>query len=81
MSEIDKKRLAAVRTLEFAGYTYHGGEHWKPPLGPKPDFKALDRLREAAAKVTWFDWSDNDPDAVTAIDALRALLPKPEDPS
>lgn len=24
---------AAVRTLERKGYTYHGGEEWKPPLG------------------------------------------------
>lgn len=24
---------AAVRTLEQRGYTYHGGELWKPPLG------------------------------------------------
>lgn len=27
------KEEAAIRTLEFCGYTYHGGEHWKPPLG------------------------------------------------
>lgn len=28
---------AAVKTLENLGYTYHGGEVWKPPLGPKPE--------------------------------------------
>jgi hypothetical protein len=27
---------AAVATLKFLGYTYHGGEHWEPPLGNKP---------------------------------------------
>jgi hypothetical protein len=29
---------AAVRTLESLGYTYHGGELWKPPLGNCPTF-------------------------------------------
>lgn len=24
---------AAIKTLEALGYTYHGGEQWKPPLG------------------------------------------------
>lgn len=27
------KHIAAARTLELLGYTYHGGELWKPPLG------------------------------------------------
>lgn len=31
-------------------------------------------LREAAERVVWFDWSDNDPDAVAAIERLRATL-------
>src|SRR5262245_11717549 len=30
---------AAIRTLENLGYTYHGGELWKPPLGEAPDFE------------------------------------------
>jgi hypothetical protein len=29
---------SAVRTLESLGYTYHGGELWKPPLGNCPTF-------------------------------------------
>jgi hypothetical protein len=24
---------AAINTLKHLGYTYHGGEQWKPPLG------------------------------------------------
>lgn len=33
------------------------------------------RLRAAAERVCWFDWStDNDPDAVKAIDDLRAAI-------
>jgi hypothetical protein len=31
-----KERSAAMKTLEHLGYTYHGGEHWKPPLGAAP---------------------------------------------
>mgnify|MGYP003340432174 CR=1 FL=1 len=27
---------AAIKTLEFLGYTYHGAEYWKPPLGTPP---------------------------------------------
>lgn len=27
---------AAVRTLNQLGYTYHGAEYWKPPLGIAP---------------------------------------------
>jgi hypothetical protein len=29
---------AALRTVEAAGYTYHGGEQWKPPLGKAPTY-------------------------------------------
>jgi len=32
---------AAIDTLEFLGYTYHGGEKWKPPLGNNPIVKPL----------------------------------------
>jgi hypothetical protein len=31
MSEIDRQRIAAVRTLKTLGYTYRDGQ-WKPPL-------------------------------------------------
>lgn len=33
-----------------------------------------DRLRAAAERVCWFDWSGNDSDAVAAVDALREAL-------
>ena len=29
----NRKQKAAMATLERLGYTYHGGEAWKPPLG------------------------------------------------
>lgn len=34
----------------------------------------IERLRKTAEAVCWFDWSDNDDDAVAAIDNLRRLL-------
>ena len=31
------KALSAIETLKRLGFTYHGGELWKPPLGkPHP---------------------------------------------
>lgn len=36
------KDLAARRTLERLGFTWHGAEFWKPPLGAAPDFDLLD---------------------------------------
>ncbi len=37
---------------------------------------SLERLRAASEAVCWFDWSDNDNDAVAAVAALRAVLEK-----
>lgn len=36
----------------------------------------IKRLRIAAERVCYYDWSDNDPDAVAAIEALRGALAK-----
>ena len=36
----EQMRDAALRTVQAAGYTYHGGEHWKPPIGRRPAFVA-----------------------------------------
>lgn len=58
--QFDRERLAAVRTLQSLGYTYHGGEGWKPPLGPPPHpiLKRIDdleaRLAEYRALYRWF---------------------------
>jgi hypothetical protein len=44
----------AVKTLESMGYTYHGGEYWKPPLGKKPDWlepEWVDGLPPVGSKV------------------------------
>jgi hypothetical protein len=37
MTNIDKQRIAAVRTLEAMGFTFAGGE-WKAPDGTPPSF-------------------------------------------
>lgn len=34
--------LAAEQTLLNLGYTYQGGQLWKPPLGKAPDFDRND---------------------------------------
>jgi hypothetical protein len=39
----DEKESSAIDTLRLMGYTYHGGDLWKPPLGEAPDFDRLDR--------------------------------------
>lgn len=41
---------AAIKTLDFLGYTYSAGaEHWRPPVGEAPDFDLLDLLAEMEA--------------------------------
>ena len=35
-SGCDRSKDAAVKTLERLGYTYHGGEEWKPLLDKPP---------------------------------------------
>ena len=78
---------SAVKTLEQLGYTYHGGELWKPPLGKAPDFNLIDLYRADAERwrysvaivgnqtMNWLDvyddW-DGDGDFTDQIDAARA---------
>lgn len=42
---------AAERTLGALGYTDNGGELWKPPLGPAPDFNLLDAKNHRIAEL------------------------------
>lgn len=37
---------AAIRTLEHLGYTYHGAEYWKPPLGNRLNSQSKQSLQE-----------------------------------
>ena len=41
---------AAITTLTSMGYTFHGGTHWKPPLGVKPVFADGVRWRPVFTK-------------------------------
>ncbi|SFB20157.1 hypothetical protein [Azotobacter beijerinckii] len=47
----ERERNAARATLEQLGYTYHGGEQWKPPLGPRPNFDLLDLRDRTIAQL------------------------------
>ena len=46
---VSDEQEAAIRTLTFLGYTYHGAEQWKPPLGKKPE------------PVAYLAWRDGKP--------------------
>ena len=69
---VDAMHEAAVKTLAAAGYTYHGGQLWKPPLGPSPQplFKRVDELEAAilAAKVLLEPTNEATEDAWQVLD-------------
>ena len=60
---------SAVKTLEHLGYTYHGGEFWKPPLGkykPKNPFdEAL--LPDLKTQIAQFEYDE----LVKELDQLK----------
>ncbi len=62
--EIDSQAYAAEwaaqETLERLGYTYAGGQYWKPPLGQAPNFDLLDSLHRkiAALELDRDEWRD-----------------------
>lgn len=42
---------AAIKTLQSIGYTYQGGEFWKPPIGKAPNFDLIDSLHARIAEL------------------------------
>lgn len=46
------EQSSAVATLKAMGYTYHGAEMWKPPVGEKPAGVVLDVLEERVEALT-----------------------------
>ena len=42
--DVQKLLELITESLENKGYTYHGGELWKPPLGKPPNFDLIDEL-------------------------------------
>ena len=59
--------LAAIKTLEAAGYTYKGGEVWDPPVGAAPDLiqhqgSPVDLSLQSMLNLNW-----------SAADVVRAI--------
>jgi len=48
---LDKQRIAAVKTLESLGYSWEGGVQWKPPLGKEYDVVYRTQLDEAMRTI------------------------------
>lgn len=66
MSEAEAKSLAAYLNSALVA---------TPPAEPVVEApQPANSVRGAAERVVSFDWSSNDPDAVAAVDALRAAL-------
>jgi hypothetical protein len=59
---------AATRTLERMGYSYHGAELWKPPIGPRPAW--VDAADGEPEYASWFPV----PAGVEATDPVRGAL-------
>ena len=43
--ELRRALCSAAKTLENLGYSYNGGDLWKPPLGKPPNFSLIDYWR------------------------------------
>lgn len=72
-AEIMKRNLASIE-LGYRSFRV-SAEHYAWLAKDRIDARRdLEPIVTAARKVCWFDWSDNDPDAVAAIDALRVML-------
>ena len=53
MAALSDEAISAVVTLKSLGYTYHGGELWKPPLGSrKPDGIDASRLTASDSNLS-----------------------------
>ncbi len=51
LAALAKERDAMRSTLELLGYTYHGGTHWKPPLGRAAPFLLVDADGETVRRL------------------------------
>jgi hypothetical protein len=79
------EKTAAVKTLKHLGYTYHGAELWKPPLGKVPKFEQAtpERLHlfefwweshmpQATQSQAWAAWAAAQSSKGATIDAAQA---------
>lgn len=75
-----ERRLILPRARRWARVADELGDVLEAIRSIPPSPVEGEGLREAASKVCWFDWSDNDEDAVRAMDELRAAL-SPQSPT
>jgi hypothetical protein len=70
---------AAINTLKFLGYTYHGGERWKPPLGECPAWlnePAPVPLTDEQVDELWYKVKGEAEPFARAIEAAHGILEK-----
>lgn len=67
-NEVAAAIAAAMRTMTVLGYTYHGGEYWKPPIGPR-----IESALTKAEAVAWIDKGGGIAVVGTHAEAWRAL--------
>ncbi len=65
------KTRAANRTLEFLGYTYHGGEQYKPPLGNPPAFKCKYEKIDTSKVKLWELMQAEEEESVCFYDSVK----------
>jgi len=80
--DIDKKRIAAVRTLEQLGYGYSSGE-WLLPAGASPSRQLADAdsmhrmlMRRADTLAGCAEGSDEEAELKAIVDAIEAYEAK-----
>lgn len=71
------KVKAAIETLERLGYTYEGGELWKPPIGKAPAFAAPDLLDAASGhmrdRAKTYDKPEGERSMGATVEAFNAI--------
>jgi hypothetical protein len=71
-------QAAAIRTLTFLGYTYHGAEQWKPPLGKTPEpVSDFDIRGKLSALKCWHRLSGDEIQDLIEFFGGSSAAPKP----
>ena len=69
VNQLQSRVTAAESTLQQLGYTYHGGEQWKPPLGTLKHLTAEQRKQIIDTVCGASDWT-----AADIIDVVEATI-------
>lgn len=56
LPQLVPEHLAAVATLESKGYTWHGGQLWKPPIGKAPAYITVEQPAVVDADDNFYSW-------------------------